>query len=180
MPSPPAPRGGTLLILHMLVFPLLKQYIFCIALHSPKLKIKKRNKIYSDSQQNPSMLGLIKCCIKYPCFPFRKLIIFICGFSTKVTRAFLASETMEKWRFQGYIQGGWILATSSCVLAWVYALGLVYWLRILRDYGIFIQYTHQVCSTLSEYKCVGRFCILNFTVFSETFINDEIFLCKRL
>ena len=25
---------------------------------------------------------------------------FICGFSTKVTRAFLAWETMEKWRFQ--------------------------------------------------------------------------------
>ena len=37
-------------------------------------------------------------------FPFWKLNIFICGFSTKVTRAFLASETMEKWRFQRYIR----------------------------------------------------------------------------
>ena len=30
-----------------------------------------------------------------------------------------------------------------------------------------IQYTHQICSTLSEYKCMGRFCILNFTQFSQ-------------
>ena len=30
-----------------------------------------------------------------------------------------------------------------------------------------IQYTHQICSTLSEYKCMGRFCILNFTQFYQ-------------
>ena len=94
--EPPGPARRDSFDITYACFPFLKQSIFCIALHSPKLKIKKRNKIYSDSQQNPSMLGLIKCCIKYPCFPFRKLIIFICGFSTKVTRAFLASETMEK------------------------------------------------------------------------------------
>ena len=41
--------------------------------------------------------------VKYPCFPFWKLISFICGFTTKVTRTFIASETMEKWRFQRYI-----------------------------------------------------------------------------
>ena len=26
-----------------------------------------------------------------------------------------------------------------------------------------IQYKHQICTTLSEYKCMGRFCFLNFT-----------------
>ena len=30
-----------------------------------------------------------------------------------------------------------------------------------------IQYTHQICSTLSEYKCMGRFCISNFTQFYQ-------------
>ena len=40
-------------------------------------------------------------------------------------------------------------------------------LRVLRDYGLFIQYKHQICSTLSEYKSMGRFCILNFTQFSK-------------
>ena len=62
-----------------------------------------RHNFNSDSQQYPSKLCLIKYCIKYRCFPFWKLSIFICGFSTKVTHAFLASETKEKWRFQRYI-----------------------------------------------------------------------------
>jgi len=35
-------------------------------------------------------------------FPILKLIIFIFGFSTKVTHAFLASEIKEKLRFQRY------------------------------------------------------------------------------
>ena len=26
--------------------------------------------------------------------------------------------------------------------------------------ALFIQYKHQICSTLSQYKCIGRFCIL--------------------
>ena len=30
-----------------------------------------------------------------------------------------------------------------------------------------IQYTHQICSTLSEYKCMGRFCIFHFTQFYQ-------------
>ena len=58
--------------------------LHCIALHSPKLKHIKRIEIYSDSQQSPSKLCLIKYCIKNPCFPFWKLKIFIFGFSTKV------------------------------------------------------------------------------------------------
>ena len=70
----------------------------CIALSQTK-RLRKE-KIYSDSQQYPSKLCLAEHCIKYPCFPIGKLIIFICGFSTKVTHEFLASETMEKWRFQ--------------------------------------------------------------------------------
>ena len=44
--------------------------------------VRVRNKLYSDSQQFPSKLCLIKYYIKYPG----------CGFSTKVTHAFLASE----------------------------------------------------------------------------------------
>ena len=76
--------------------------LHCIALHSPILKDSERKKLYYDSQQNPSKLCLIKYCIKYPCFPFWKLMIFICGFSEKVTHTFLASETTEKWRcFKG-------------------------------------------------------------------------------
>jgi len=39
----------------------------------------------------------------------------------------------------------------------------VYWKRTLRDYCLIIQYKHQICSTLSEYKGMGRFWILNFT-----------------
>ena len=87
--------GRAFLILHLLAFPFLRQSnytLHCIAL--PQTKRLRRLKIYSDSQQYPSKLCLIN--IKYSCFPFLKLIIFICGFSTKVTRAFLASETMEK------------------------------------------------------------------------------------
>ena len=68
-----------------------------------RFKSDCRHHFNSDLQQYPSKLCLIKYCIKYPCFPFLKLIIFICGFSTKVTRSFLASETMDKWRFQRYI-----------------------------------------------------------------------------
>ena len=48
--------------------------------------------------QYPSELCLIKYCIKYPCFPFSKLIIFICCFSTNVTHALLALEMMEKYK----------------------------------------------------------------------------------
>ena len=99
-------------------------------------------------------------------FPFWKLNVFICGFSTKVSRAFLASVTMEKWRFQGYIHGGWILSTSSCVLAWVYIWDSLLIKDIQRLRPIH-KYKHQICSTLSEYKCMGRFCIMNFTQFSR-------------
>ena len=90
---------------HLLSFPFLRQSIFYIALHCthPNLKVKKRIKIYSDSKQYPLKLCLIKYYIKLPCFLFWKLNIFICGFSTKVTCAFLASATMEKWRFRWYI-----------------------------------------------------------------------------
>ena len=81
---------------------ILHSTLHCIALHSPILKDSERKKLYYDSQQNPSKLCLIKYCIKYPCFPFWKLMIFICGFSAKVTHTFLASETTEKWRcFKG-------------------------------------------------------------------------------
>ena len=49
-----------------------------------------------------------------------------------------------------------------------YAIKTAYLYRILlRDYGLFIQNKHLICSTLSEYKCMGRFCILNFTSFSS-------------
>ena len=74
----------------------------------------EKKKICSDSQQYPSKLCLIKHCIKYPCFPFWKLNIFCCGFITKVTWAFLDSETMVKWRFQRYI-GHAITWNSACI-----------------------------------------------------------------
>ena len=73
-----------------------------IALTQTK-RLRKKIKIYSDSQQYPSKLCLIKYCIKNPCFSFWKQNIIICGFSTKVTCAFLAPETMDKWRFLRYI-----------------------------------------------------------------------------
>ena len=59
---PKGVRGGALLILHLLAFPFLRQSTFHIALHCthPNYKIKKRNKIYSDSQQYPSKICLIK------------------------------------------------------------------------------------------------------------------------
>ena len=44
---------------------------------------------------------------------------------------------------------------------------VVYWKRILRDYGLFIQNKHQICSMLSECKCMGMFSILNLTQFSQ-------------
>ena len=100
--SPP-PWGGGSFCLHFPSSGNLHSTLHCITLDHRNYKIKKRNKICSDSQQYPSNLFLIKYCIKHPCFPFWKLNIFICGFSTKVTRAFLSSETMEKWRFQRYI-----------------------------------------------------------------------------
>ena len=71
----------------------------CIALTQTK-RLRKEKNIFWFTTIYPSKLCLFKHCIKYPCFPIGKLIIFICGFSTKVTHAFLASETMDKWRFQ--------------------------------------------------------------------------------
>jgi len=71
----------------------------CIALTQTK-RLRKEKNIFWFTTIYPSKLCLVEHCIKYPCFPIGKLIIFICGFSTKVTHAFLASETMDKWRFQ--------------------------------------------------------------------------------
>ena len=74
--------------------------LHCIALFQT-IRLRKAIKYTRVQKQYPSKLCLIKIALNIrPCFPFWKLIIFICGSSTKVTRAFLASETLENWRFQ--------------------------------------------------------------------------------
>ena len=52
--------------------------LHCIALHSPKLKIKKRNKMYSDSQQYPSMSDQVLHLISM--FPILKIDYFYLWF----------------------------------------------------------------------------------------------------
>ena len=59
-PPGPAWRGSFNITYACISLPQAIYILHCIALHSPKLKIKKRNKIYSDSQQYPSRLCLIK------------------------------------------------------------------------------------------------------------------------
>ena len=98
-PGPPtrAPsEGGThggegLLILHL---PQAIYILHCIALTQTK-KVRKELKdilIYNNTLQS-FVWSSIALKIR---FPFWTLNIFIFGFSTKVTRACLASETMEK------------------------------------------------------------------------------------
>ena len=41
-----------------------------------------------------------------------------------------------------------------------------------------IQYTHKICSMLSEYKCMGRFCILNFSQFSQNSLHIIMKYCS--
>ena len=99
--------GGALLLLHLLAFPFLRQSSYstlhCIALTQTQKLRKELKYIYWFTTILFKALSDQLYYIKYPCFPFWKLIIFICVSSTKVTNAFLASETMEKWRFQRYI-----------------------------------------------------------------------------
>jgi len=77
--------------------------LHCIALTQTK-RLRKEIDIYSDSHQYASKLCLIKYCIKYPCFPFWKVIIlFVVSLQKWLIWTFLASERMEKWRFQRYI-----------------------------------------------------------------------------
>ena len=70
-----------------------------------RFKSDCRHHFNSDSQQYPSKLCLIKYCIKYPCFTFWKLNIFICvglftSIATKVTHAFQLLQ--KRWRNEGF------------------------------------------------------------------------------
>ena len=46
---------------------------------------------------------------------------------------------------------------------------IVYWSRILEDYGLMMQYNYQICSTLSVYGEVMYFKL--YSVFSEPFMK---------
>ena len=61
----------------------------------------------------------------------------------------------------GLPQGGWILATSPCVLAWVYTSDSLLIKAVTRLWPIILYLEF-------------------YSAFSEQFINDEILLCKRL
>ena len=74
--------------------------LHCIALTRPKRFRKEINYILIHHNTLQSFVWSSIASM----FPFWKLNVFICGFSTKVTCAFLFSETMEKWRFQRYIR----------------------------------------------------------------------------
>ena len=78
------------------------------------------------------------------------------------------------------LPGGWILATSPCVLAWVYTWDSLLIKDVKRLWPI-----HAVQTSNMQYafgvQVYGEVLYLKFrSVFSEQFYNDEILLCKRL
>ena len=96
----PPPLRRANLILYLLAFLFLRQSTFYLSLHCthPNSNVTKRNKLYSDSQQYPSKLCLIKYLIKYPWRPFWKLIIFICGtciFHLSIITSYCKKNTLK-------------------------------------------------------------------------------------
>ena len=96
--------GGALWTIHQLAFPFLRQSTFYIALHCIAFtQIKRlRKEIRYVLIHNSTLQSFVWSSIALNIHVW-KLNIFIGGFTTKVTYAFLASETLEKWRFQRYI-----------------------------------------------------------------------------
>ena len=79
-----------------------------------------------------------------------------------------------------FVQEGWLLATSPCVLAWVYT-----WDSLLIKDVKSLWPIHTVNTSNMQYafgvQVYKEVLYLEFySVFSEQFNNDEILLCKRL
>ena len=76
--------------------------------------------------------------------------------------------------------GGWILATSHCVLAWAYTWDSLLVKNVKRLWPIHtVQISNmQYAFGVQVYEEV--FNLEFYSVFSEQFIKDEILLCKRL
>ena len=80
----------------------------------------------------------------------------------------------------GLFQGGWILATFPCALAWVYTWDSLLIQDIKRLWPI---HTVQISNMQYAFgvQVYGEVLYIRFySVFSEQFINDEILFCKRL
>ena len=79
-------------------------------------------------------------------------------------------ELLSK-KLYAFSMGGWILATSPCVLAWVYTWDSLLNKDIKRLWPIH-KYKHQICSIPFGVHVYGEVLYLEFySVFSEQFIN---------
>ena len=78
-------------------------------------------------------------------------------------------------------QGGWILATSPCVFAWVYT-----WDKLIKDIKRLwpihtVQTPNMLMQNAFGVQVYGEVLYMEFySVFSKPFINNETLLCKRL
>jgi len=88
---------GALLILHLFAFPFLSQsyILYCIACTYPIYKIKKRNQLYSDSQQYTSKRCLISIAYSIHVYHFENWL-------------FLFVVSLQKWLARFLLQKRWI------------------------------------------------------------------------
>ena len=88
---------GALLILHLFAFPFLSQsyILYCIACTYPIYKIKKRNQLYSDSQQYTSKRCLISIAYSIHVYHFENWL-------------FLFVVSLQKWLACFLLQKRWI------------------------------------------------------------------------
>jgi len=101
--------------------------------------------------------------------------------SSYLTALSLQDKKKERVNFWFY-QGGWILATSLCVLAWVYTWDSLLIKDIKRLWPI---HTVQISNMQYAFgvKVYEEVCILNFTQFSQNSLLTKKFCsvkdCKR-